>query len=373
MSWHLVTCEYPPDVGGISDHTAQLASGLAAAGDEVHVWCPGQDRAPRARVHVHATLGSFGPADLERTGHEMDACAGPRQLVVQWVPHGFGHRSMNVGFCLWVARRARRGDRIHVVVHEPYLEFSRGPWRHLAMALVHRVMTVVMLRAAHRIWLSTPAWEAHLRPYLLGRRTDMRWLPIPGCEGSCGSDAAAAATAALNRPLVGHFGSYGDLVAPLLEERLVGLMASDTRPAVLLVGTGAEAFCDRLLVEHPDWEGRLHATGYVPSDRLGDHLAACDLLIQPYPDGVTTRRTSVMTGLARGCPVVTTTGHLTEPLWAEQGAVALVDVRDPARFAAAAEELLRDGDARGRLGARAREVYDAHFSVSRLVHTLRAA
>ncbi len=119
-------------------------------------------------------------------------------------------------------------------------------------------------------------------------------------------------------------------------------------------------------------KARLHSTGYLSSDRVGDHLAACDLLIQPYPDGVTTRRTSVMTGLARGCPVVTTAGHLTEPLWAEQGAVALVDVGDPARFAAAAEELLRDGEARDRLGARAREVYDAHFSVSRLVHTLRA-
>lgn len=369
MSWHLVTCEYPPDVGGISDHTAQLASGLVAAGDDVHVWCPGKDRTVDTRVHVHATLGAFDRPDLERTSREMDACAGPRQLVVQWVPHGFGRRSMNLGFCLWVARRARRGDRVHVVVHEPYLAFTRGPWRHVAMALVHRVMTVVMLRAAHYIWLSTPAWEARLRPYLLGRRTDMRWLPIPGCEGSGGTVSLGA----LDRPLVGHFGSYGALVAPLLEERLVGLMASDTRPAVLLVGSGARAFCDRLIADHPEWNGRLHATGYVPSDRLGDHLAACDLLIQPYPDGVTTRRTSVMTGLARGCPVVTTAGHLTEPLWAEQGAVALVDVGDPAQFAATAEELLRDRDARGRLGARAREVYDAHFSVSRLVHTLRAA
>ena len=49
MSWHLITCEYPPDVGGISDHTAQLASGLAAAGDEVHVYCPGAARPARGR------------------------------------------------------------------------------------------------------------------------------------------------------------------------------------------------------------------------------------------------------------------------------------------------------------------------------------
>jgi hypothetical protein len=276
---------------------------------------------------------------------------------------------MNLGFCLWVAGRARRGDQVHVVVHEPYLEVGRGPVRHLAIAAMHRVMTVVLLRAAHRIWLSTPAWEPLLRPYLLGRAVEMRWLPVPGCEGS----GAEAPLAGMGRPLVGHFGSYGALVAPLLEQRLVRLMASATRPAILLLGRGAERYASDLMARHPEWQGRMHAAGYVPSDRLGAHLAACDLLIQPYPDGVTTRRTSVMTGLARGCAVVTTAGHLTEPLWAEQGAVALVDVADAARFADAAEELLRDGAARARLGARAREVYDAHFSVSRLVHTLRAA
>src|SRR5688572_4626035 len=131
-SWHVVTCEYPPGIGGISDHTAQLASGLAAAGDEVHVYCPGPDRINTGPVRVHAVLGSFAAPDLRRADREIDACPAPRRLLVQWVPHGFGRRSMNLGFCLWVARRARRGDRVHVVVHEPYLEFTRGPWRYLA-------------------------------------------------------------------------------------------------------------------------------------------------------------------------------------------------------------------------------------------------
>ena len=44
--WHLVTSEYPPDIGGVSDYTAQLARALAGAGDEVHVWCPGEARPP---------------------------------------------------------------------------------------------------------------------------------------------------------------------------------------------------------------------------------------------------------------------------------------------------------------------------------------
>jgi glycosyltransferase involved in cell wall biosynthesis len=375
MSWHLITCEYPPDVGGISDHTAQVATGLAAAGDEVHVWCPGLARAAPPGVHVHGGLGAFGRADLERVGQALDAHAAPRRLVVQWVPHGFGKRSMNLWFCLWVWRRARRGDAIDVVVHEPYLEFRRGRVLHLGMALVHRLMTIVLLRAADRVWMSTPAWEDLLRPYLLGREMDMRWLPVPGCESRAGSLSTGAITdlAALSRPLVGHFGTYGTLVASLLEERLIGVMASSTHPALVLMGAGGDVFAQRLVTRHPEWRDRVLATGYVSPERLHTYLSACDVLLQPYPDGITTRRTSAMAGLARGRAVVTTTGHLTESLWAEHQAVLLVDAADPGRFVAEVDGLLRNGEARERLGARARAVYDAHFSVSQLVHTLRAA
>lgn len=374
MSWHLITCEYPPNVGGISDHSAQVATGLAAAGDDVHVWCPGGERAAPSGVHVHGGLGTFGRGDLERVGRALDQHAAPRRLVVQWVPHGFGKRSMNLEFCLWVWRRARRGDAVDVVVHEPYLQFGRGPIQHLAMALVHRLMTIVLLRAADRVWMSTPAWADRLRPYLLGRRLEMRWLPIPGCEAH-GSASGAAATdlARLSRPLVGHFGTYGTLVTSLLEERLEGVMASPTRPSLILMGEGGDAFARHLAARHPEWRDRVLATGYVSPDRLDTYLSACDVLLQPYPDGITTRRTSAMAGLARGRALVTTAGHLTEPLWAERQAVLLVPAADPAAFVAGVEGLLRDADARGQLGARARAVYDAHFSVSQLVHTLRAA
>jgi glycosyltransferase involved in cell wall biosynthesis len=375
MTWHLITCEYPPDVGGISDHTAQLARGLAGAGDEVHVYCPGGERAAPAGVRVHAVLGAFAAADLRRADEAIDACPGPRRLVVQWVPHGFGRRSLNLGFCLWLARRARRGDELDIVVHEPYLEFGWGPLRHVAMALVHRVMTAVLLRAAHRVWLSTPAWESLLRPYALGRAMDMRWLPVPGCESASGGDAEDVKPIAstLGRPLIGHFGTYGDAVATLLEDRVWAVMDGPCRPTLLLLGSGGESFATRLLARHPQWHGRVHATGFLSTDRLNTHLAACDVLLQPYPDGITVRRTSVMAALARGRAVVTTSGHLTEPLWAQQGAVALVDVNDAVSFTCEVERLLCDVPARRIMEGRARAVYDAHFSVDRLIHTLRAA
>ena len=61
----------------------------------------------------------------------------------------------------------------------------------------------------------------------------------------------------------------------------------------------------------------MHAAGYLSPAELSAHIAACDLFVQPYPDGITSRRTSAMACLSRARPVVTTTGHLTEPLWAE--------------------------------------------------------
>ncbi|HEV8396899.1 MAG TPA: glycosyltransferase [Vicinamibacterales bacterium] len=378
--WHLVTSEYPPDVGGVSDYTWQLAGALAAAGDEVHVWCPGEPRSSLAGVEVHAALGSMSAADLRRVDAQLDACPGPRRLLVQWVPHGFGYRSMNLGFCLWLARRARAGDHVELMVHEPYMEFSWRSPAHSAMAAVHRLMTLVVLGAAQRAWVAIPAWEACLRPYALGRQVPMPWLPVPGCVPSelsadKASDSMALRTrfAPIHQPIVGHFGSHGAAVAGLLDGCLPSIMEGSCQPALLLLGADGPAYRDTLLARHPAWAARVHASGFLDGPALAAHIAACDVLVQPYPDGVTSRRTSVMACLSQGRAVVTTTGRLTEPLWQGSRAVALAGVDQPEALAEAVVRLLADAGARAGLGSRARQLYADTFSVERVVTALRAA
>jgi len=56
------------------------------------------------------------------------------------------------------------------------------------------------------------------------------------------------------------------------------------------------------------------------------------VLLQPYEDGVTTRRGSIIAALALGVPVVTTTGRMTEPLWRASAAVTLVADGDSKRW-----------------------------------------
>ena len=370
---HILTSEYPPDLGGVSDYTRQVAEALARDGQEVHVWCPPTNE-PRetSGVRVHAEAGRFRRSDLRRLTAALDSCPSPRRLLVQWVPHGFGYRSMNLPFCLWLAGRAAKEDSVELMVHEPFIELRWGPLRHIAIAIVHRVMTMVLMAAAEKVWVAIPAWESRLRPYAFGRSLPVNWLPIPACVGSPrGSQPSVRPSYAQgSKPLIGHFGSYGDEVSRLLVERLPAIMDGASQPSLLLIGARSEAFRSVLVARHPAWKARVHSTGYVLPAELTRHLEACDLFLQPYPDGITSRRTSAMACLSLGRPIVTTSGHLSESLWAESGAVALVNLSDAGGFSATANTLLTRAEERERLGQRGLRLYREQFGVERVVDAL---
>jgi glycosyltransferase involved in cell wall biosynthesis len=280
---------------------------------------------------------------------------------------------MNVPFCLWLHRRARGGDRVELMVHEPYLEFGAGPPYHALTAVTHRLMTMVLLNASSHVWIAIPAWERYLKPYLFGRRVPLTWLPIPtGVKPPQIAEIAAIRVKyAREGGLVGHFGTFNPAISRLLRERLPSVLNGLPAPSLLLTGRGSEVFRQQLLGAHPELTDRVHAVGFVSPSRLGAHLAACDLCVQPYPDGISSRRTTAMACLSLGIPIVTTHGHLTEQLWRESGAVSLADVADTVTFVRQVLGLLGDQQARLRLGERARAFYELHFSAARVVGVLR--
>jgi glycosyltransferase involved in cell wall biosynthesis len=375
---HLITPEYPPAIGGVADYTRQVAHGLADAGDDVHVWCPWTAQADEQQtrtVAVHRTLGTFTPDDLRETDARLNTFPEPRRIVVQWVPHGYGRRAMNVPFCLWLKRRADKGDRIELMVHEPSLEFG-GTLRQTAAAAVHRVMTVVLLRAATRVWMSIPGWQPRLKPYAFGRALPFAWLPIPSALNQPSRDRVAKARVDLGGEhacLVGHVSTYGSLVSTLLDALAPDLLQSARGARLVLIGRNSTAYATALRDRHPDVRDRIVATGHLDAAEMSTHIAACDVLIQPYPDGVSTRRTTAMAGLFLGVPVITTSGHLTEPLWEESRAVRLAAVGDWHAFNASVCRLLSNADERRRLALDARRYYDEHFDVRHTIFALRSA
>ena len=379
--WHVITSEYPPQPGGVSDYTYGVAAGLAAQGDQVHVWCPA---CPGTQplidgVVVHRGLRAFTAAGLRHVGRQLNQFPSPRRILIQWVPHGFGYRSMNLAFCCWLWNRsARHGDRVEIMVHEAYLAFRSGWWRQNSAALVHRLMTILLLRASDRVWVSIPQWEQRWRPYALGRQVRFQWLPIPSnipiVENAPAVQAVRRRHAAGdNNLLIGHFGTYGSPITSVLEP-ILSIVGND--PAgltLLLMGNGSKQFREELIRKDPRLAPLVRATGALSAQDVSSHVAACDLLIQPYPDGVSSRRTSFMVGLSHGKPIVTTSGLLTEPFWRETGALGLAPVGDVIAFADLLRRLRTDPGERARMGHAARTLYQERFDLPYTIAALRGA
>lgn len=370
--FHLVTGEYPPQVGGVGDYTAKLATALAGRGCPVHVWSPAARDAAGGGVIVHGLPDRFGTAS--RRTLEAGFASLPCRVLIQYVPNAFGSRGANLPFCQWVSRLRGRGVDVRVMFHEPYFYFTATRPQANLLAIAQRAMAALLLRGGTLAYVSTASWIPYLRPYAPSS-TSWTVLPIPAtADGDAPAGAIERWRQTVRGPmLVGHFGTYGDHVVRELEPALTSLLSAEARVRALLVGRNSDGFADRLAHRRPDLNGRVHAAGALPEPDVVAALKACAVLVQPYPDGVTTRRTSVMAGLAAGVATVTTAGRLTEDVWGETGAAALAPASDTRAIRDAVLGLLDDEPRRQRQAAAGRRVYDERFAIDRSVDLLLGA
>src|SRR5713226_5422598 len=97
---------------------------------------------------VHRLPGNFGPRDLEILESALRRLPRPFRLLVQYVPHAFGAKGMNVPFCWWLSRRP---EPVWVMFHEVAFPLSpRQPLAHHVLAIVTRLMAELVARKAER-------------------------------------------------------------------------------------------------------------------------------------------------------------------------------------------------------------------------------
>lgn len=373
--WHILTGEYPPVEGGVGDYAFTLANELAQAGDEVNVWCPSDagQGLDQPGVDVHPAFGRFGIGDCWRVGRELHTCERPRRLLIQWVPQAFGFRGINIPFCLWIlVRSIASGDVVELMVHEPFLRIG-GSLKQRAAGIAQRIMIASLLLAASRVWVSQPYWWTLIRPFAFGRRVSVGWLPLPS-NVPLEADATRVAEIGSERSAsirsVGHFGLFGPGKDAYFSPFVEAILDRVPDVAIRLVGLGCTKTRDSIVARRPELGDRIIAVEGVPKHEAVCHLAACDLLVQPYVDGVSSRRTSAMAGLALGIATVSHAGESTEELWSESEAVLLAGPT-PRGYADAVAAVLDDAELRERLARLGADLYERRFHIRYVLERLR--
>jgi glycosyltransferase involved in cell wall biosynthesis len=261
------------------------------------------------------------------------------------------------------------------MVHEPFLAFGEGSMKQNLAAVVHRVMVAILLRAASHVWVSIPDWETRLRPFLIGGTKSFGWLPVPSnipvVDDPEGVAKIRAQYSSSDAALVGHFGAYDQYMTELMIELLPVLLNRNEKLLVMLLGKGSLELRARLVERHSDLSRSVIATGILSAGDISRHISSCDLMLQPYQDGVSGRRTSVTTALSHGLPVVSTLGKATESCWVESGAIKLTSVGEIAAMTDAAKCLLTNGNDRRSMSHLAVKLYRERFDLRHVVSALR--
>jgi len=377
VNWIIVTPSYPPDQGGIADYSWVLARELARRGDGVNLWTgphAESDTAPSAPgISVFHLPAHFSLASCRILEREIARLPEPKRILLQYAPQPFGPRagSRFKGIPLWFTRWLLRQQAapLWTMVHEAETENWPGmPWKSRVLHSVSRRMIGWTLSVSERAFYAMPAAERILRGHAGPASLD--YLPVPSNVDTNVVEAEVAQErtrllAGGAQYVVGHFGTYSPEITRLLEPVLKELL--DTQPfvQVQLVGQGSCEFAAGLRKYHR----RVVATGTLEPRAVARHLAACDLLVQPFPDGVSTRRGSVMAGIALGVPVLSNVGGNSERVWIDTGALAMSDIAQmPERI----QSLLADAEQRESIGAAGRILYQQMFSLDRTVDTLRS-
>ncbi|MBV9818427.1 MAG: glycosyltransferase [Solirubrobacterales bacterium] len=337
----LIVARSDSQADGIRDYTHRLGRSLRELGvaAEIWEWTDGRPVAPASECRLDA----------------LDA------VVLQYNPFSFGRWGFAPGLPRFLAGLRRRPGRprIAVMFHETYVDMNSPSW--VLMGGWQRGQLRAVQACADVCLCSIQPWTERLRRSGRGGRggrAPVHHLPV----ASNLPDARTARVPARER-----LGADEDtIVLSCMGLRHPGRLAEHVLGAAQAIGARRRVLLFDLGPGEPGrrplgGDVELCATGFLDEREVAEHIAASDIFLAPYRDGVSTRRTTVMAALQNGVPVLGTAGHLSDDVLTRAPELTLTGPDAPEDFADAAAALADDPERRARLGAAGRALYERCF------------
>jgi glycosyltransferase involved in cell wall biosynthesis len=358
----LISGEYPPMEGGVSDFTHLLGVALAEQGADVHVLssvkaAPTQNAVP---IQCHPLMHSWSWWSLYTAMQRLVGELRPDVVNIQYQAAAYGlHPAINL--LPWVCRQAPVVTTFHDLL-VPYLFPKAGRLRWGAnLALARGSRAVIVTNLQDRIRLETYPWLSHLYEIPIGSNIPDT-LP-PDYDRVAWRKRWGVGDDTL---LLCYFGFLNaSKGGEELIEALDNVCRAGYNVVLLMLGgsVGASdptnhAYLERVqdLIHARGLDQRVIWAGFMPPEQVSASLHSADLCVLPYRDGVSFRRGSFMAALVHAIPIVSTTPQVSLPALVSGENLMLVPPGDAGALAAAIMHLARDEALRERLGHGAREL-----------------
>ncbi len=309
----LISGAYPPALDGIGDYTFRLAGELAKS-REVAVLTgkqPGFEAQPGVSVR-----GVFDPAVRSSIASLPDALDGAGWAVLQYNPFSFGPRGINPSL-VPALTEVRRKTHAHLAVmfHETHVP-PRG-WKFLVLFAFQYPQFRSIARMADAVFVSSERWTAQVRR--AGVQRPVVHLPVgSNVDAPTVRHEAARERLGVSGTVLGVFGSAHPSRMMDWIACAAGRLANAT---LVYVGKDGATLRDLL-----DPAVRFVDLGTLAAPAVGNVLVACDLVLAPFSDGLSTRRGSALAALQSGVPVASTRTVWTDSCLCGWTSVFLSDV-----------------------------------------------
>ena len=358
MKIHIIAAALPPQLDGIGDYTACLAAELARSQDvTVLVGAPSPDPIPGVRIET--VFSADAPASVQGIA-EFVKTNPPDWVLLQYNPFSYGKwgRNLHLPRVMQHIKRTCPQTRFALMVHEPFVPLTS--WQFAVMATWQRWQLWRLGQTADVVFFSIDPWVKQFRHWFPNK--PVVHLPvgsnIPRVPIS--REEARARLGIREETLVlGLFGtmSAGRMLG-LVRDAALALAQSGLPVQVLYIGPHQAQVCAAL------GDVDIIADGPAPAEEVSRRFVAMDIYLVPYSDGISTRRTTLMTALQHGIAAVGIRGFLTDDLLihAAGSAFLLADADKPEDFTAAVSSLAENAEQRQCLGQAAEQLYEREFA-----------
>jgi glycosyltransferase involved in cell wall biosynthesis len=356
---HFITATFPPWICGVGEHTAHLSAELAKT-LEVKVLTAYGELGATPVVKVEQIFSFAQPSSIfsviEAIAQDL-----PDWVILQYNPFSYGARyGFNPYLPLALNQLKRRcpNVRIGIIVHESFVPIQN--WKSAVLSTWLNAQLWSLSRVADVVFMTVEPWISTVKSWFPNKTVEH--LPVSSnmpCVSACRDEVRASLGISPKTVVLGLFGR----IQRTLSLDHVIKACSVCREAgfdVLVLYIGLDPVGAKKCLSNVP----LLAEGPFTADEISRRFAAMDVYMVPIDEGVSTRRTSLMTGIQHGVATVATFGQATDPMLMEENGKAflLADVNAPDDFANAVLDLVSKPLRRKMLSEGAKELFSREFT-----------